>query len=65
MYFRAGCNQNDAVLFNLKGSMSSLNTYLERGTGPARYDFRFQNIAPAEITEMGLPLSVIICSWQR
>jgi hypothetical protein len=63
--FRTG-NMYEVGAFNLRGSMSSLGKHMETsGEVPTRFDYSLQLMKPLDITTMGLPLTVIPCSWQR
>ncbi len=50
----------------LRGSMSSLFDRLRHAGGDNQYDYKLQNLDSKVLRqEMGLPVSVILCTWQR
>jgi hypothetical protein len=50
----------------LKGSMASLGKPLESASFvPTRFDYSLQLMKPQDIRDMGLPLTMVPCSWQR
>ncbi len=50
--------------FVLKGSASSLGSSLSVD-GSANFDYRLQSMSPQDLRDAGLPLTVVVCSWQR
>lgn len=57
---------NHGTRVELKGALSSLNKKLTLSGGESEYDYRLQQ-ADADViaNEMGLPVSAIVCTWQR
>lgn len=50
----------------LRGSLSSLGNRLRNVGGDSRYDYKLQNLDSTVLQqELGLPVSVILCTWQR
>jgi len=63
--FRSG-NINAEGGLALKGSMSSIGKPMcSSAAVPTRFDYSLQSMKPEDIKAMGLPLTVIPCSWQR
>ena len=57
---------NHGSRIELMGALSSLNRQLVISGGESEYDYRLQQ-ADADViaNEMGLPVSAIVCTWQR
>ncbi|MCA9797577.1 MAG: hypothetical protein KC910_37450, partial [Candidatus Eremiobacteraeota bacterium] len=57
---------NHGSRFELTGALSSLGKKLTLSGGISEYDYRLQ-AADADIisNEMGLPVSAVVCTWQR
>ncbi|MDQ7825721.1 MAG: hypothetical protein RDV48_23170 [Candidatus Eremiobacteraeota bacterium] len=57
---------SDGCQYRLRGSISSLGKPLYVSGGDSAYDYKLQEFQASDIAEeIGLPPSVVVCSWQK
>lgn len=49
----------------LRGIYDSLSRKMVTITGDRQYNYQWQDVDPADLYSEGLPVSVVLCSWQR
>lgn len=49
----------------LRGIYDSLSRRMVTVVGDRQYNYQWQDVDPAELALQGLPISVVLCSWQR
>lgn len=63
--FRSGA-VSDGVVTRLKGAISSLGSRIQNTGGVNQYDYKFQELDSTVLADdLGLPVTLVVCSWQR